>query len=490
MTGLLQESRQLDHALVRVIGPRLITDILRLIHTTNLFGSHHNHFKQIASELSITLNNELLSRKSDAFTLQMSDAHIFINGQIIKIPEADFVKSVQIRALFLSRGINLVRILQGVSQEDWHMLITALQEDTTATRKPPATGAPAPSSARPKILANTVLEQLNIPHIKLHASSQRRLENFASSDVRSEILEVYSGLVVKCGQYFEQLKTNASASARFIKRQIQKATSYFQDYRHVFIGLINLKIIEDQDFVHAVNTAIYAMFLAQELDLDRTDIVKVGMTAITQDVDRILRAEVSAIEAVGDKSHFQTNMTSVTVLSQMGATDVVSALRLVTTYERGFPYNKPLPREWYSEEFRPHLLSRIVEIARHYDLLIQGLDDRTALTPDLALQNISQQMGKHYDPRLAKLFINVIGIYPVGEVVLLSTGEKAIVVKSPAINPSQRNKSVAHRPTVKLIDGSNRLIDLCLDQNQSIHIVQILDPDKETTDRPGAFFFF
>ncbi len=477
-TGFLKENRQTDHTLTKVLGPKIITDILRIMHTAKIFGPEHSHVKQICHELSTSMAEAFEDRTEEAFTLQFTDANIFINGQIVKFPEAEFTRSVMVRSMFIAQSINQIKFLKGVEASEWSALVQALSS------------AEAPKKNQAKKTAKIAsLETFDQPHIKLRAVSLRNFENLATEDVRSQIVEIYAGLMVKCAQYFEQLKTSSNASARFMKRLIQRATDYFADYRHVFIGLINLKVIQHQDFVHAVNTALYSMFIAQELGLERTELVRIGLTAITQDVDRILHQEHEDVQEVGDKSHFKTNMTSVTVLSQMGSTDVVSALRLVTTYERGFPYNKPLPHDWYSEEFRPHLLSRLVEIARHYDILIQGLDENTPLTPDLALQTLSQQMGRHYDPRLTKLFINVIGIYPVGEMVLLSSGEKAIVVKSPNITQAQSNKSIAHRPTVKLLNGSNQLIDLAIESNHNIHIVEIVEA-TEDEQHPGAFFFF
>lgn len=472
-TAFLQgNSREVDESMVREVGPRIVNDILRLLKNAELFGADHNHVTSISSELCELLNATLLERGDEYYALQLTDTNIFINGQLIKFTEEAFYRSVMMRSMFLNYSVNQISFLRGVSPPEFSELFKALKNV--------------------KDNKNATLEGFTQPHITLRGAVLRELEALGSDDVRREIIELYAGLVIKSSQYFHQLRHSSSVSARYIKRLIQKCASQFPEYRHVFIGLINLKLIKGQDFVHAVNTAMYSMCIAQELGLERSELVRIGMTAITQDIDRVLQQhgqEVDPIEELGDGSHFKTNMTSVTTMSQMGAKDVLSALRLVTTYERGFPYNKPLPSEWYNEELRPHLLSRIVEIARHYDLLLQGTEDRTSLTADIALQNISEQMGRHYDPRLTKLFINLIGIFPVGEIVMLSSGARALVVQSPSLGESQLNKSVAHRPTVKLIDGSERLINLSLPEHQAMHIVKIV-PVEEVDERPGAFFFF
>lgn len=472
-TAILSDARQdQDKNVLKIIGPQLVQELMRMLQQAQLFGPEHPQVRQLAESLCVWLHESMNRTREDQFSLQLTENNVFFNGHLMRFDEAGYARSMLLRALFLTYSVNQLTIDRGVTAGEWVALVAELKR------------------AREK--KNASLDHFSQPHLQLMAVSQRALDEHPVDDERREIIEIYAGLVIKCASYFQQLRTNPDASARFIKRLIQKAADKFVTHRHVFIGLINLKLIQQKDFVHAVNTAMYAMFIAQEVQLDRKELVRVGMTAITQDVHRVLQAarmeDLDPIE-LGQQSHFQTNMTSVTALSQMGASDVLSALRLVTSYERGFPYNKPLPEAWYKEKMRPHLLSRIVEIARHYDMLLQGLTGQKPLSPDLALQAMSEQMGRHYDPKLAKLFINLIGIYPVGEIVLLSSNEQALVVRSPSVVEAQSNKSVAHRPVVKLLDGSERLIDLGRPEHATLKIMHIVDP-AEVAQRPGAFFFF
>ena len=53
--------------------------------------------------------------------------------------------------------------------------------------------------------------------------------------------------------------------------------------------------------------------------------------------------------------------------------------------------------------------------------------------------------SRAFDPLLLKVFVNCLGIYPVGTVVLLDTGELGVVVKV------STNLDKADRPTVKII---------------------------------------
>lgn len=477
-TTFLSEGQQRDdESASRLVGPRLVTEMVRLLRTGELFGADHEQVRKGARELTDWLHECMQRFDEEFFSLQMTEANVFLDGQMLRFEESQYARSVTLRATFLTYSINQIKFDAGVGPGELVALLVELKAVRDGERDS--------------------LEGFSQPHLHLQMVGHRDLEALAESDIRREVIELYAGLVVKCATYFHQLQRTRGASARYIKRLVQKIADRFQDHRHVFIGLINLRLIRGQHFVHAVNTAMYAMFIAQEVGLDRRDLVRVGMTALTQDIHRLqreLRLEEQADIELGQASHFQTNMTSVTVLSEMGSTDLLSALRLVTGYERGFPYNRPLPPQWYREELRPHLLSRITELARHYDVLMQGIEGEQALPADMAMQAISEKMGSHYDPVLTRLFVNLVGVYPVGEVVLLSTGERALVVRSPTVAESSANRSVAHRPTVRLLDGSGRLLDLSADEHKGTKIVQILDEDAgddpAQVEDPGAFFFF
>jgi hypothetical protein len=75
---------------------------------------------------------------------------------------------------------------------------------------------------------------------------------------------------------------------------------------------------------------------------------------------------------------------------------------------------------------------------------------RYTLTPDGALRLIARKSGEMFDPLVVKAFIRAMGVYPVGTVVRLDTGEHAVVTRQ---NEQCR---LLHRPVVSLLrdDGA------------------------------------
>ncbi len=468
-TMFLQERDQVvDDTLISVVGPAIVTFLVRVIKVSKMFTGDHAQVNTAANEFTIWISEQFDATREEAISIQMSEKNFFINGQLLKLDARAFHRALEIRKGFLEYSINSITMKRGIAAGEIVALVQALRDLRTGELP--------------------TLELFQQPNLELASVVEQDYE-VPDVDERRQLIELYAGLLVKCHIYFSRLKRGATPSARHVKRLVQRIANELEERGDVFVGLINLKLIAGQEFVHAVNTCIYAMLLAHAVGLERTDIVRCGMTAMTQNIERLsdpLREE-SEFRA-GDDTHFDTNLSSMVALSAIGAGDVLSALRLVTSYERGFPFNKPLPEAWYREELRPHLLSRVIEIARHYDILTQGLEGANAKTPDRSLQTMMAKMGSHYDPNLTRIFVNVVGVYPVGCIVELSTSDRALIIRSPALT-SDQNLSNAGRPVIKLMDGSDRIMDLSQQQHAGLRILRIVDRD-EVEDAPGAFFLF
>jgi hypothetical protein len=100
-----------------------------------------------------------------------------------------------------------------------------------------------------------------------------------------------------------------------------------------------------------------------------------------------------------------------------------------------------------------------VAIADAYDAMTSVRAYRDPLRPDKAVAVLLRESRKAFDPTLVKVFINLLGIYPVGTLVRLSTGETGVVYEA---NPND-----LLRPKVTLVFDSDRrrvdgpIVDLC-----------------------------
>jgi HD-GYP domain-containing protein (c-di-GMP phosphodiesterase class II) len=129
------------------------------------------------------------------------------------------------------------------------------------------------------------------------------------------------------------------------------------------------------------------------------------------------------------------------------------------------------------------LFGRIITLVDFYDALVRPrVYRRYPYISEKILGIMLERSGKDFDPALVKVLINMIGIYPLGTLVLLNTNEMAIVVQS------QEETEFIDRPKVCLLqfaDGQYRkgaIVDLreIDDESQTYKrsIVRTLDPNE------------
>ncbi len=131
-------------------------------------------------------------------------------------------------------------------------------------------------------------------------------------------------------------------------------------------------------------------------------------------------------------------------------------------------------------------MGRIIQIADAYDAITTPrIYRRVPTIPEQALAIMLREKGSHFDPILLKIFIGLIGVYPIGSLVLLNDREIGLVFKA---NPDPR---WADRPQVLLVERNDKgnerkgVVDLAeTDENGHFkrNIIMTLDPNKYHID--------
>jgi hypothetical protein len=128
-------------------------------------------------------------------------------------------------------------------------------------------------------------------------------------------------------------------------------------------------------------------------------------------------------------------------------------------------------------------LSQIVAITDAYDAMLIGRN-HPALQPIEVLREIylDAQRGL-FDRVLAEKVIRALGVYPIGSLVDLNTGERGIVIAA--------NRADSLKPTLRIVawpggknDTTDSVVDLAQPGDGAVErrIVRVLDPGKERID--------
>ena len=233
----------------------------------------------------------------------------------------------------------------------------------------------------------------------------------------------------------ESAKSRRSINTVKSKRAIQFLIDQLIKDEGNLMSLTAIKSFDEYTFAHSVNVCILSVALGTRLGLSKGELSELGFAALFHDVGKVKLpieilnkpGELTEEEWVEVRKHPIFGVK--TLLSRRGI-DRFCTRAMVVSFEHHLKLDHTgYPQTRVRREL--DLFSRIVTIVDVYDSMTSGrVYARTPLTPDEALRRMLQKQGKSFDAVLLKVFINMLGIYPVGSVVILDTGEIGVVMEA------------------------------------------------------------
>ncbi len=392
-----------------------------------------------------------------------------VNGETLRLRRREQQRHNELRDLFAAADIRGLVLEQGLNTDQ---LVHFLAELKRATE------------------GDGNMKGVKVPNLRIEHGSPTRSIREALSNVNKSmyVAHVYIRGLVKTNNAHKTVRERQSADipTGVIRRIMQSISELLGDEDFTILGLLPLRLVPPDLSAHSFNSAIYSMLLADRLGLPAQIVAYVGMAVIYQDLDRIVGISIGQRDKDGgldDNQQFQTNLRDVAKMLERVHGDVISTLRILLTYERGCDYSRPVSRPFYRSTRNLHLVTRIIDLARTYDLLIQGLQGYKQRRPDLAIQYVQSRAGESFDPTLVELLVSTLGIYPIGTTVELTSGENAIVIRTPAPSADPR------RPVVRLLDRRNpTVIDLSEPRFADIEIARSIELEADQVNAASEVF--
>jgi len=197
---------------------------------------------------------------------------------------------------------------------------------------------------------------------------------------------------------------------------------------NALLGLALLKSYDDYTYNHSVNVAIFSLAFARHAGLRGAPLERVGTAGLLHDLGKVRTDEaiikkpgaLTPDEIVAMQRHPELGAE---ILGEMNGVDAEAAEIVLHHHIRPDGSGYPMLRA--GQEPHPH--GQIVAIADCYDALTTTRPYQRSRHPSEAVRVLRRLAGKAYDAETTRLFIEMIGAYPVGEVVRLSTNELAVV---------------------------------------------------------------
>jgi putative nucleotidyltransferase with HDIG domain len=213
-------------------------------------------------------------------------------------------------------------------------------------------------------------------------------------------------------------------------------------------------------FGHSVRVAVLAMVFAKQLTEDRDLVVRIGVAALLHDVGKALipfeilhshrRLTPEEFEVMRKHPQYGAEL----LLDHHDSDPLAIAAAFGHHYTgdaRGYPMTL--------HEHHSTLVTEIVKICDVYEALTAARPYKRPMSPVKAYRVMMTMTGK-FDSALLRRFIEINGVFPIGQPVALSTGELAVV---------RRQGSAAMTPIVEVVtdtfgceleDDERQIIDL------------------------------
>ncbi len=279
-----------------------------------------------------------------------------------------------------------------------------------------------------------------------------------SEDLKRHSKEVYFKSIHFVKEVVESIKSQKLLNVRKAKRLMQNAVNGVLQDESTLLGLANIKNYDEYTFNHSVNVAIYAIALGERIGIPHKYLSHLGMAGLFHDVGKIgipkeilnKSGKLSPEEWAVIRSHPIIGAETVMRMKEWGE---LSTRLIDATFEHHLRYDLTgYPK--LTRKRKLTLFGRIIAIADFYDALVRPrVYNRFPYVSEKILGAMLERSGKDFDPALVKVFVNMIGIFPLGTLVLLNTNEIGIVTQI------QEDIELIDRPKVCLIfysDGEYR----------------------------------
>jgi putative nucleotidyltransferase with HDIG domain len=260
----------------------------------------------------------------------------------------------------------------------------------------------------------------------------------------STIRKMYAEAVSVASMVWETARTDSSADPSAAQSMIDGLAQAVVQNRSALMALTALKDYDNYTFTHMVNVSILTMAQARGLGIEGPLLREFGLAALMHDIGKVKTpAEIlNKPDKLTEEEFEIMKRHTVDGAEILRGTPDIPALAPVVAFEHhlridgtGYPHGVTRPSL--------NLATMLCGIADVYDAMRSQRKYQQAFPSERILAVLQRNDGKQFDQNLIRRFVQLLGIYPVGNLVKLDTGEIAIVLQVHAPDP--------YRPKVRVL---------------------------------------
>ncbi|MEM7231189.1 MAG: HD domain-containing phosphohydrolase [Planctomycetota bacterium] len=429
---------------VRKYGSSIVSNLAIAIKTTQLYSFQHQNVVDAVRELEEFITSFI--RLEGEAELCRVEEFLFINEVRIKADLGGMQTYDLVVDLFREREIGKLVFTEGVSSKELSRLIDALTKPVDE------------NDGWKGFEAELGRAGLSCIRASKYEIRQEVCEDI-SDDKRMIAINLFFRAIQQTKETIEAVQNSRKINFKRLKRTIQAIVDTVIDDEPTLVALTNVKDYGSRLANHSVNVAVLSVALGSRLGLSKKLLGDLGISALLHDLgkvklsDEVLSTPRDDLDPETRRALEDHVYTGVELLLNQRIVDaVVKSMNVAFLHHfrfdsTGFPRTHVVKAQ--------NFYSRVVAVCDYYDnSSAKQPGGGKPLGADVIMRTLLGGSGTEFDPLVVKAFVNLLGLYPVGCIVSLDTGEVGTVV-SPANNPK-----FLDRPTVRLFsDPDGNTID-------------------------------
>jgi putative nucleotidyltransferase with HDIG domain len=273
------------------------------------------------------------------------------------------------------------------------------------------------------------------------------------------IRQLYSNAVAAAEVAWESAATEGVPDAPAAVRTVEGLADAVTQNRTALVALTAMRNYDDYTFTHMVNVCILTMGQARALGIEGKLLREFGLSALMHDIGKVRTPKeiLNKPEKLTESEFTIMRQHTVNGAEILRRTPEMPILAPVVAFEHhlrvdGSGYPAGVSRSALN------LATTLCSISDVYDAMRSQRAYQTAHPTDRILAVLKRNDGSQFDQHLVRRFVQLLGIYPPGNLVRLNTGEIAVVLRVHAPDP--------FRPRVRILfDAAGQRLDLPADRN-------------------------
>jgi len=288
------------------------------------------------------------------------------------------------------------------------------------------------------------------------------------------LVNLYQVSLESVSDFLAKVMNNEALDGLSLKLVLSNIVNNLGTYYEQLFKLATLKRYDLGTFTHLLNVSILSMYFSSRLGFGKDVVTEIGLAALFHDIGK-LHISRKTIRKPGQLSAREfAQMESHTVLGAkllMQYVDTIGIMPVAVSFEHHLKYDlSGYPRVPFKH--KQHIVSAIVSVCDVYDALSQRRSYKTDYPPDMIHGMMMRGSGTSFEPALLDTFFKIIGVWPIGSIVLLSDQRVGVVV--------EENEENIFLPLVKIIYPEHQGEIVNLKDNQAkIKIERYLSPWSE-----------